>query len=61
MNENNGVMRIPRFSGKKEDFLMWLSQFRAIFTVKEVGECFDNNWKIQLPAKESTVLDDGCY
>ena len=58
MNENNGVMRIPRFSGKKEDFPMWLSQFRAICTVKGVGECFDNNWKIQLPAKESTVLDE---
>ena len=58
MNENNGVMRIPRFSGKKEDFPMWLSQFRAICTVKGVGECFDINWKIQLPAKESTVLDE---
>ena len=51
MHENNGITRIAKFSGKKEDFLMWLSQFLAICAMKGVCECFDGTWKIQLPAK----------
>ena len=56
MNENN-IIKLPKFNGKKEFFLVWFSQFNATCSVKGCAEALGLNIKKKLPASEREACD----
>ena len=52
MNEGN-IIKLPKFSGKKEAFAVWTSQFNATWSVKGCVEAFDLIFKKKFPANEA--------
>ena len=51
-------IKISKFSGVREDFPVWLSQFKAQCAVKGLSEALDSSFETKLPRTEATVLDE---
>ena len=55
---DSSVIKIPKFDGNRKNFAKWQNQMSAVLAVKKVQACVGKNFHLQLPASESTVLDE---
>jgi hypothetical protein len=55
---DSSVIKIPKFDGQRKNFAKWQNQMSAVLAVKKVQACVGKNFHLQLPASESTVLDE---
>jgi len=53
---SSGLLKIPQFTGKKEEFPLWQSQIEAMMSIKGVSYCLSENFKDALPSTEAAVL-----
>jgi hypothetical protein len=51
-------VRLPSFSGKTKDFMIWWIRFRAFATVYRFVEALRDADEASLPAREDTALDE---
>ena len=58
MSSSEGVLRIPKFDGKRETFPVWFSQFNALCAVKGVSEALKLGFDTNLADRYDTVLDE---
>ena len=57
MSSSEGVLRIPKFDGRREKFPVWFSQFNALCAVKGVSEALKPGFETNLANRYDTVLD----
>ena len=55
---DSSVIKIPKFDGQRKNFAKWQNQMSALLAVKKVQACVGKDFHLQLPASESTVLDE---
>ena len=50
-------IKISKFSGRRENFSIWFSKFKAQCAVKGISEALFSNFDSKLPRTEAAVLD----
>ena len=58
MSTTVGLNKVPTFSGKKEDYLVWWTKFQAYCAQQGYSDALDPGFVSKLPADDATPLDE---